>query len=98
MTVRPGSHLWERIDNDGLCEFAWGPSTAGIYETLGRGDDTLSIFESDLERGTEGWWLDENGFKFRVEKVIFDPANPEVAIRVISHERPPFGEWRQITQ
>jgi len=26
MAVRPGSHVWERIDNDGLVEFAWGPT------------------------------------------------------------------------
>lgn len=94
MAVRPGSHVWERIDNDGVVEFAWGTSTAGIYEDLKRGDETLNIMQSDYERGTEGWWLDENGFKFRVEKVIFDPDKPDLGIRVISHERPPFGEWR----
>ncbi|MGQ4619091.1 hypothetical protein [Nocardia sp. R7R-8] len=49
--------------------------------------------QSDLERGA-GYWLEEGEHKFLVEKVIFDIDNPDAPVRVISHERPPFGEWQ----
>ncbi|WP_216900974.1 hypothetical protein [Nocardia alni] len=93
MAVRPGSHVWERTDNDGWCDIEYGSSSDGIYRDVGRGHEVLSIMETDLEQGA-GFWIEEGEQKFQVEHVICDPDNLDKPIRVISHERPPFGEWR----
>ncbi|WP_280298771.1 hypothetical protein [Nocardia neocaledoniensis] len=95
MAVRPGSFVWERTDNDGWCNHKWVASDDYYFEVAGRSDETLNIMEADLKKGA-GYWLTEGDQKFHVEKVIWDIDQPDVPIRVISPECPPFGEWRKV--